>query len=80
MRASPDRLSRITAGFPRAHVANQMQGGGHLRCKVTLEVVKSQARKARNYCVWPRSLLMPRTESSDFARNPAAGLSSISSL
>ena len=32
------------------------------------------------YGVWPRIRLMPRTDSSDFARNPAAGLSSISSL
>ena len=35
---------------------------------------------ARLYGVWPRIRLMPRNDSSDFAKNPAAGLSSIISL
>ena len=34
---------------------------------------------ARVYGVWPRIRLMPRTDSSDFGKNPAAGLSAISS-
>ncbi len=38
-------------------------------------------RRARlRYGVWPRIRLMARADSSDFARNPATGLSSISSL
>jgi hypothetical protein len=32
------------------------------------------------YGVWQRIRLMPRADSSDFARNPAAGLSAISSV
>ena len=45
-----------------------------------LNRVPGSAVHARLYGVWPRIRLMPRTDSSDFAKNPAAGLSSIISL
>jgi hypothetical protein len=46
---------------------------------VKLNRVPGPGVHARLYGVWPRIRLMPRADSSDFARNPAAGLSAISS-
>jgi len=46
----------------------------------TLLITLPIEERSRVYGVWSRIRLMSRADSSDFAKNPAAGLSSISSL
>ena len=76
----------LAAGHPRAITATVEvrpfwdAPWDRSRRLVKLNRVPGLGVYARLYGVWPRIRLMPRTDSSDFAKNPAAGLSSIISL
>jgi hypothetical protein len=84
--ADLDTAIEVAAGHPLAITATvevrpfRDAPRDRSRRLVKLNRVPGPGVQARLYGVWPTIRLMPRPDSSDFAKNPAAGLPSISSL